>query len=57
MGHGANQKIWVQWLIRSMMRTHHTLDDKNTLYFASNGEKSMGEFDIFSISKDENGMG
>ena len=30
--------------------------DKNTLYFASNGEKSMGEFDIFSISKDENGM-
>lgn len=30
--------------------------DKNTLYFASNGEKSMGEFDVFSISKDENGM-
>jgi len=30
--------------------------DKNTLFFSSNGDKSMGEFDVFSISKDENGM-
>ncbi|MAO32095.1 MAG: hypothetical protein CL824_01190 [Crocinitomicaceae bacterium] len=30
--------------------------DNNTLYFSCNGPKSMGEFDIFSVSKDENGM-
>ena len=27
--------------------------DNNTLYFSCNGPKSMGEFDIFSVSKDE----